>query len=310
MLQVCDTLAAAHSLLRNEETGKLDLSNKEARVAILNMASPLSPGGGFVNGASSQEETLCMRSTLLLSLKDEFYRLPEVGAIYTPDVLVFRDTNDEDLDKAQRWFVDCVSAAMLRMPETEADDDTGHWKYSNDGDRALVLQKMRILLRILQSKGAKQVVLGAWGCGAYGNPVAEIAKAWQKVLIPGKNKKETWEGIERVVFAITDQGLADGFERAFGEGLTREHAASTWVEGSEDDAETSDNELNDKIQELESRIELTQNPQLKRGLIEILAGLRQQASNSVDGASENPKCTERHLKDTSSGEDLSSGDED
>lgn len=67
-LEVGDTLTVARSLLRDHETDKDDLSNKEARVAILNMASPLSPGGGFVNGASSQEESLVSIASFLYHL--------------------------------------------------------------------------------------------------------------------------------------------------------------------------------------------------------------------------------------------------
>lgn len=97
-MRLADTLTVAHSLLSSsmrptagssEEDGKeqqqqqqtkIDLANREARVGILNMASPLSPGGGFLNGSAAQEESLCMRATLLPSLRDEFYRLPELGA--------------------------------------------------------------------------------------------------------------------------------------------------------------------------------------------------------------------------------------
>ncbi|KAF7535743.1 hypothetical protein G7054_g5123 [Neopestalotiopsis clavispora] len=321
-LEVGDTLTVARSLLRDHETDKDDLSNKEARVAILNMASPLSPGGGFVNGASSQEESLCMRTTLLPSLKDEFYRLPELGAVYTPDVLVFRDESGEDLEKRDRWFVDCVSAAMLRMPETEVNEESGRGKYVNSSDRDTILQKMRIVMRVFQAKGARKVVLGAWGCGAYGNPVGEIAAAWSKVLLGGRNKakakKETWSGIKEVVFAIKDPSLAEGFAAAFGPGLTRreaEDAASEdEPEGDGDDVEALRlKELQAKISELEVRMEQTANVQVKSGLGGILAGLKSQlgaVAVAVDNEDKDPAETEDDASQASSDEAVSDQDSD
>ncbi|KAF4779835.1 hypothetical protein HER10_EVM0007114 [Colletotrichum scovillei] len=283
-LQVADTLTAAHALVaeKAESNRPVDISNKETRVAVLNMASPLTPGGGFVNGAGSQEESLCMRTTLLPSLKDEYYRLPELGAIYTPDVLVFRDEDADDvLDKRDRWFVDCISAAMLRNPEIERDEDTGFSHYVQEKDRQLILEKMKIVLRICQLKGIKKIVLGAWGCGAYGNPVAEVAKAWKKALLPrndGKGKKkgnkETWSGIEEVVFAIKDTGMADAFQEAFGKGIERDVEAEVDESDEEIDiAQKNKEELEARIAELKQRINATPNPQVKTGLNSILAGL-------------------------------------
>ncbi|KAK1513476.1 uncharacterized protein CCOS01_14418 [Colletotrichum costaricense] len=283
-LQVADTLTAAHALVteKAESNRPVDLSNKETRVAVLNMASPLTPGGGFVNGAGSQEESLCMRTTLLPSLKDEYYRLPELGAIYTPDVLVFRDEDADDvLEKRDRWFVDCISAAMLRNPEIERDEYTGFSHYVQEKDRQLILEKMKIVLRICQLKGIKKIVLGAWGCGAYGNPVAEVAKAWKKALLPrndGKGKKkgnkETWSGIEEVVFAIKDTGMADAFQEAFGKGIERDVEAEADESDEEIDiAQKNKEELQARIAELQQRIDATPNPQVKTGLNSILAGL-------------------------------------
>ncbi|KUI63566.1 hypothetical protein VM1G_10302 [Cytospora mali] len=225
-IRACDTLTAAHFLLTSP-------ANTTKKVVILNMASPLSPGGGFLNGATSQEEFLCMRTTLLPSLRDEFYRLPEVGCIFTPDVLVFRDSEGNDLDKKDRWFVDVVSAAMLRLPETEVDESTGRGGYVHQKDRELVIDKMRAVMRVAQMRGETKVVLGAWGCGAYGNPVGEIARAWRRVLLGGvegrgKGKKrgakgidtmDTWESVEDVVFAVSDAVMAEAFEAAFGDKL-------------------------------------------------------------------------------------------
>ncbi|WQF82818.1 Putative hypothetical protein CHP02452 [Colletotrichum destructivum] len=294
-LQVADTLTAAHSLLVGDSVPErpADLSNKEARVAILNMASPLTPGGGFVNGASSQEESLCMRTTLLPSLKDEYYRLPELGAVYTPDVLVFRDDDsDEVLEKKDRWFVDCISAAMLRNPETERDEASGFSYYVHEKDRQTILEKMKVVLRVCQMKGVKKIVLGAWGCGAYGNPVAEVAKAWSKALVPrtdtkGKKKgtKETWEGIEEVVFAIKDSGMADAFEEAFGKGIERDEPDKMSDEEEEelDVGERNKVELQARIGELKQRIDATSNPQLKKGLDAILAGLISQLALDSTG---------------------------
>ncbi|KAG8420106.1 hypothetical protein J3459_011382 [Metarhizium acridum] len=203
-LRVTDTLEAASRLM--------------PRVAVLNMASPLRPGGGILTGATSQEEYLCGRTTLHPSLREDFYRLPDVGGVYTPDVLVVKswDAQGHDLPVSKRFFVDVVTAAMLRMPDVEGD------AYVEDKDKEIVLKKMRAVMRMVKGRGVDRLVLGAWGCGAYGNPVREIARAWKKVLCGRKGKEkddgEGWDGLE-VVFAIKDRRMADIFASEFGGGL-------------------------------------------------------------------------------------------
>ena len=287
-IRACDTLTAAHSLLGSA-------ANHTEKVAILNMASPLSPGGGFLNGATSQEETLCMRTTLLPSLRDDFYRLPEVGCVFTPDVLVFRDAGGGDLDKKDRWFVDVVSAAMLRLPETEVDEATGRGEYVHQKDRERVAEKMRAVMRTAQMKGAGKLVLGAWGCGAYGNPVGEVARAWRRVLLGGgegrgKGKRkgtrgaeriETWEAVEEVVFAISDAGMAEAFQAAFGDRMEWVDEVSdeddSAGEGNAEDARVK--ELQERVAELQLRVTRAPNDRMKSGLEAVLAGLKSQIPN-------------------------------
>ncbi|KAJ4017809.1 hypothetical protein NW752_001715 [Fusarium irregulare] len=285
-----DTLKAARGLLEIETPSgtKADLKNDRARVAILNMGSPLSPGGGFLNGANSQEESLCMRTTLYPSLKDEWYRIPDLASIYTPNVLVFRDEEAEDLDKKDRFYVDCITAAMIRTPEYEMDNE-GIATYANKKDRELAQNKMRAVMRVAVMKKTKRLVLGAWGCGAHGNPVGEIARLWKAVLMPKQDKskgvKERWEQLDEVVFAIKDHNMAQAFAEAFGDGLERLDDDDEEEEGSEEDEgmDVKTKELLTKIEELEQRITTVVNPKVKEGLQSILEGLKKQLPD--DGGS-------------------------
>ena len=282
-LRVAGTLTAAHSLLAIQDSDVLDLSNKRAKVAILNMASPLSPGGGFLNGATSQEESLCMRTTLLPSLRDAFYRLPEVAAVYTPDVLVFRDEDGVDLAKRDRWFVDCVTSAMLRQPDTEPGLDGTPARYAQETDRDLVMQKMRHVMAVFRLKGAKKIVLGAWGCGAYGNPVDEVSAAWKHVLLGGKQPSLDGSGIEEIAFAINNRRMAHRFATAFGDAITIVEAADTGVQDEGDEEEPS-SEVQSKIDELEHALASARTPALREGLARALTSLKEQLQDSREAS--------------------------
>ncbi|WZH45602.1 hypothetical protein QYS62_006666 [Fusarium acuminatum] len=287
-----DTLTAARDLLEIETASgtKTDFKNDRARVTILNMGSPLNPGGGFLNGANSQEESLCMRTTLYPSLKDEWYRIPDLSSIYTPNVLVFRDEDAEDLDKKDRYYVDCITAAMLRAPEFEMNGE-GVATYANKKDREIAQAKMTAVMRIAVMKKTKRLVLGAWGCGAHGNPVGEIARLWKAVLRPRHDKsktgKERWESLDEIVFAIKDHNMAQAFAEAFGEGIEQPDEDMGEVEDDEAEVDLDDvkrQELLHKIKELEQRIQAVANPKVKDGLRTVLEGLKKQLP-AEDGAS-------------------------
>jgi len=279
-----DSLTAAQILTSVHKPSK-----KSPNVCILNMASPLRPGGGVLAGATSQEEFLCARTTLLPSLKESFYRLPELGGVFTRDVLVFRASgplgeSSGELGNAEKFFVDVISAGMLRFPDLEGDED--EVRRLSKRDRALVEAKMRGVLRIVEMKRCRKLVLGAWGCGAYGNPVVDVAQAWSRVLA-GKEtagaKKvvkavESWPVLEEVVFSIPNARMARDFAEAFG-GVAVEDGPKGFDEDDEDDEEGEDKiaqELQAKITEMENQISKVWNLDLKSRLGSVLEGLKEQ----------------------------------
>jgi uncharacterized protein (TIGR02452 family) len=206
-----DTLDAVQSILASNP------SNLKIRVAALNMASSLRPGGGVLSGAVAQEETLCMRSTLYASLSNSYYRLPEDSLIYSPSVLVFRSSSNTDLPKSEWYYTDIISCAALRSPDVVRDQD-GKLVYERGEDRETMVLKVRLILQVAKEKGITHLVLGALGCGAYRNPPEEVAKIFRRAIL-GDKRKEGITGIEEIVFAIFDEGEnMRVFREVFGEG--------------------------------------------------------------------------------------------
>lgn len=328
-IMTTDTLTAAHMLTfpsrYDNSTTTTKPNNKAQNVCILNMASPLRPGGGVLSGATSQEEFLCARTTLLPSLKENFYRLPELGGIWTSDVLAFRSAlplgdSSGELGAGERYWLDVISAGMLRFPELEGEEEEE--KRLGKKDREIVEAKMRAVLRIAVRKGVKTLVLGAWGCGAYGNPVADVAKAWRKVLdgvSPSSGKKgksaarekETWEGIEQVVFAITNRKMAHDFATAFGGSIQVETGPgnATNQDDDDDDQDAVAIELRTKIQEMESQLNKVWNPDLKARMAVILDGLKAQLRARDDTVGEEEDDEEGEGEEGVGGEEHESSSE-
>ncbi|KAF1921518.1 hypothetical protein BDU57DRAFT_544985 [Ampelomyces quisqualis] len=289
-----DALTAAHILTHPSKytPASPPPPKKSPNVCILNMASPLRPGGGVLSGATSPEEFLCSRTTLLPSLREPYYRLPERGGIWSPDVLVFHDARAPGdaaghLGLAERYWVDVISAGMLRFPELEG-EEAKRWS-RKDGE--VVEGKMRAVLRIAERKGVRRIVLGAWGCGAYGNPVGDVAGAWRRVLDgavgKGRREQESWPGIEEVVFAIGQRGMAAEFAKAFG-GVDVEAGPGDGNEEEEEEEDKVAEELRNKIGEMEGQLSKVVNPDLKARMGTILQGLRAQLREreGVDDESE------------------------
>lgn len=200
------TLAAAHGLLRDGHAP-----------AALNFGSATHPGGGFLSGGRAQEEYLARSSALYACLQGRRMYSQCAGhldpfaaefIIVSPDVPVFRDDDGHLLDEP--W---CCTT--LTAPAVQAH---GVHKYLPErGGEIEPVMRARIhrLLRVAAAHGHRALVLGGWGCGAFGNDPVMIARLFREALAG-----ELGHYFDEVVFAVADWSddarFVGPFARAFG----------------------------------------------------------------------------------------------
>ena len=181
-------------------------------VLILNIANAKHGGGGWLKGALVQDETLCYRSSLSFTPKRRYYPLGGKDVIYSSRVVVIRDSLSRghgllELSQPSRLpIVSVVSVAAIRDPELVVCED-GVETYKFVEDEELMTTKIRTALRIAGKGGHRRLVLGALGCGAFGNPRRTVVRLRKAIL--GEEEFTGW--LESVVFAVLEhEGTKDG----------------------------------------------------------------------------------------------------
>ena len=180
--------------------------------AVVNFASFKVPGGGVRKGSRAQEENLCRRTNLFesifrfidtlakeygLPLEKKRYPLPvNHGAIYSPSISVFRESDDKNYEFMDELFnVDVITIAALKNPPLEK----GHM---SAWAKSITKEKIRTMLNLAIYWENDSIVLGAFGCGAFANPPEDVAKLFKEVL----SEPEYCDKFEKIVFAVLDDG--------------------------------------------------------------------------------------------------------
>eukprot|EP01126_Amoeba_proteus_P013220 TRINITY_DN1556_c0_g1_i11.p1 TRINITY_DN1556_c0_g1~~TRINITY_DN1556_c0_g1_i11.p1 ORF type:complete len:150 (-),score=25.97 TRINITY_DN1556_c0_g1_i11:85-534(-) len=70
-----------------------------------------------------------------------------------------------------------------------------------------MLERMDRVLAIAALNSHVQLVLGAWGCGVFGNDPNDVALMWRKFLVAGKYQYT----FEKIVFAVPDERILERF---------------------------------------------------------------------------------------------------
>ncbi len=185
--------------------------------AALNFASAHNPGGGFLSGARAQEESLCRASGLHACIVDRpMYahhnarRDPMYTSwlLYSPRVPVFRDDDGALLEAP--WRCSFITAPAPNVKALR----------NNTPERlpevpAVFTERIDRVLAVAARQGHTNLVLGAWGCGAFGGDTELVAERFHTAL------HGRYRGVfATVVFAVLDTSaerrFIGAFERRFG----------------------------------------------------------------------------------------------
>lgn len=176
-----------HHIVVTDQTATQALLEAAGKTAILNFASATNPGGGFLSGANAQEEALCRCSNLYMGLKDQtaFYLKgkdhPKGHLEYTDDILYSKDVcffkDDQGSLLMNSVFADVITCAApnLHLATRKLLDQPGAY-------RKLLTRRAEGIIKAANDNKIETLILGAWGCGVFGNDPKMIAQVFRDVL--------------------------------------------------------------------------------------------------------------------------------
>lgn len=169
--------------------------------AALVFASARNPGGGFLTGARAQEEDIarasalhaCLRAAPAFHLHHRAHTDPRYSdrVIYSPAVPVFRDDSLRLLERPHRTAFLTAAAPNLRAVRANQPDLAATVP-------AVLRGRALRVLEVAAAHGHRRLVLGAWGCGVFGNDPAVVAAAFTAAL-------DRVDAFDHVVFAVLDR---------------------------------------------------------------------------------------------------------
>ena len=180
-------------------------------LAVLDFASFVNPAGGFSRGATGQEQSLCRESYLgnVLETFGDWYaenrrrnlncELYRNRALVVPAVRFGRGKIHA--------YADVVVAAAPNARRARSE-----YKVSDEVLADAMRDRIRFVLDLIDARGIKKAVLGAYGCGAFGWDASAVAEMFRAELASGAH------ALEEVWFAIPKTRYDDNlprFEHAF-----------------------------------------------------------------------------------------------
>ena len=192
-----DQVKTEHILAKLDSVSAVKKFAEEGKICVLNFASYKHPGGGFITGAIAQEECLCHESTLYNVISSNpfkpFYQYNndhlnhghyKNRAIYSPDIL-FVDHDEKAVCAAD--VLTCAAPNYCYQIRQ---------RVSLKSNLQALQSRIEFIKKILISNGINIAILGAYGCGVFGQDACTVAKMFLDTF------KADNGSIHKIVYAI------------------------------------------------------------------------------------------------------------
>ena len=190
---------------------------KGKKICCLDFANNHSIGGAPWY-AGAQEEGLCRISTLYPCLETrnfDFYekhiaeyqsgKIGNMGSddlIYIPDVTVFKtDESAPKLKEEATWFN--TDVIVCAAPQLDLHYDKQYYK-------ELMTKRIKRILDVAAKEKVEVLILGAFGCGAFGNPPEVVSDIFASLI-----RNYNFETVEFAVYCRGDTTNFDVFHTRF-----------------------------------------------------------------------------------------------
>lgn len=181
---------------------------EKGTIAVLNFASYKNPGGGFLSGSRAQEECLCHESYLynVLAQFPDYYTwnndhknhcLYENRAIYSKEIGFEHN--------GTITFCDVITCAA---PNISPSRKYGYGISEAENSAALD-SRIKFVLSIAADQKVDTLILGAFGCGVFGQDATEVAQIFRKYL------STDFKVFKRVVFAIPTNVHSENYTKFY-----------------------------------------------------------------------------------------------
>ena len=153
-------------------------------VAMLNFADAKKPGGWPEDGAPTQEENMCRTTNMYEALiidecMQKYYlknninqTVDHIDEAYSDTIIYLRDVailkDDRTYERVNTKYVDVIvcPAPCGNIKNVES----------------ILIPRMRAIVKTAYENGVTDLILGAWGCGAFGQSPKVVAECFTKVL--------------------------------------------------------------------------------------------------------------------------------
>ena len=183
---------------------------KDGKTALLNFASYKNPGGMFIEGSKAQEECLCHASFLYNVLKEgkNYYEFNNKNknnalylnrAIYSPDIIF-----------NYKGLIDNFDVLTCAAPNRSAFIKYNPGEENEKKNEGVLFGRIQFIHNIAQQKEVDTFILGAYGCGVFGQKAETVALFFKEIL--------NTSNVKNIIFAVPsnmDKNNFDTFNKIF-----------------------------------------------------------------------------------------------